>query len=137
MALNFKQVSAQNGLVESDLIAARTALPLAEILGEELKLTAVVRTHWKKGDEEGDRPGMIFDDYPNNWVKASGQNIQANIFAWATAANCPADPDTPECPFLNFDPLNEELSKQGGLKLMIVRSKTAAGNPFNKMVFLD
>lgn len=137
MALNFKELSKKSGLVESDIIAARVPLPLVEITGEELTLTAVCRTHWKKGMEEGDRPGLIFEEYPDNWVKASGQNIQQNIYAWAQAAGCKPDPDCPECPFVDFDALNNELKAQGGLKLMIVRSKTSAGNPFNKIVFPD
>lgn len=137
MAMNFKEASRKSGLIESDLIADRTAIPLAEVIGEELTLTAVVRTHWKKGDEEGDRPGMIFDEYKDVWVKASGTNIQKNIYAWAEQAGCPEDPDCDECPFTDFDALNNELKAAGGLRVKFVRAKTSTGNPFNKLVFLD
>lgn len=137
MAMNFKQVSQSKGLVESDLIAARTPLPLVEVMGEEITLIGVVRTHWKKNGEEGDRPGMIFEEYPDNWVKASGTNVQRNIYAWAEQAGCPKDPISEECPFENFDALNKELKEAGGLRVMFVRAKTSDGNPFNKLVILD
>lgn len=136
MAMNFKEVSKRAGLVESEILMGREPLPLSEIMGEELVLTAVARTHWKKNGDEGDRPGMIFDEYPENWVKASGTNIQKNIYAWAQQAGCTPDPDCPDCPFVDFDALNKELKEAGGVHVMFTRSKTSTGNPFNKMNIL-
>lgn len=136
MAMNFKEVSKRAGLVESDILMGRDPLPLSEVMGEELVLIGVARTHWKKNGEEGDRPGMIFEEYPENWVKASGVNIQRNIYAWAEQAGCPADPDTPDCPFVDFDALNAELKAAGGVHVMFTRGKTSGGNPFNKMNIL-
>lgn len=133
----FKEESVRLGLVESDVIAGRQALPLAEVMGEELTLIAVARTHWNKDGESGDKPGMVFTEYPDNWVKASGDNVQANIFAWARKAGCPENDDYEGCPFENFNALNEQLAAIGGLRLMFVRSKTSKGQPFNQIVFID
>lgn len=137
MAMNFKKISQEKGLIESDLIAGRSAIPLAEIIGEELTLTAVVRTHWNKDGAEGDRPGMIFREIDNVWVKASGENIQNNIYAWAEQAGCPDDPDSEGCPFKNFDALNSELEEAGGLRVKFVRAKTSNGRDRNQLVILD
>ena len=136
MAMNFKKISQAKGLIENDLLVGRVALPLREVLGEELTLTHVVRSHWNKDGEEGDRAVMLFKEYPDNYIPASGDNVPRNIFAWAESANCPRD-DSVDVPFANFDALNAEFASIGGLHIMVVRAKTSKGHDRNQLVILD
>lgn len=137
MAMNFKKISQNKGLIENDLLIGRLSLPLREVLGEELTLTHVVRSHWNKDGEEGDRVVMLFKEYPDNFVPASGDNVPQNIFAWAESANCPRDEDCIDVPFVNFDNLNAEFADIGGLHIMVVRGKTSKGHDRNQLVLLD
>lgn len=122
MALNFKKTAQDAGVTKSGLLEKKQGTRLDQILGEYVTITAVEPD---VGVLEGARsryPALLIKEYPDRYFRAGAGKIAQLIAAWADEVGCPRDPDANDmgwsCVHKNYDELNAELDRQGGVKLV-------------------
>jgi len=137
MALNFKKVAQDSGVVKTGLLEKKQGTRIDQIIGEPVTIVAVEPD---VGVLEGARsryPALLVKEYPDRFFRAGAGKIAQLIAAWADEVGCPKDTNADDmnwsCVHKNYDELNAELNRQGGVKLVFKYSN----NPKTGRDYLD
>lgn len=137
MALNFKKVAQDSGVVKTGRLEKKQGTRIDQIIGE---LVTIVAVEPDVGALEGARsryPALLVKEYPDRFFRAGAGKIAQLIAAWADETGCQRDPDADDmgwsCVHKNYDELNAELENQGGVRLIFKYSN----NPKTGRDYLD
>lgn len=137
MALNFKKTAQKAGVVKSGLLEKKTGTRIDQIIGEPVTITAVVPDSGMLDGARSRYPAIIVKEYPDRYFRAGAGKIAQLIAAWADEVGCERDPDGEEydwsCVHKDYDALNDELERQGGVRLIFKYSN----NPKTGRDYLD
>lgn len=142
MALNFKKIAENNGIVQGGILANRTGVKLKSIIGEVVTIIGVQPAVGKLEGQNSRYPAIVVKEYPDNYFGAGAGRISSLISAWADEAGCPIDEDAMDagysCVHKNYDALTAELQNQGGVRICFKWSHNdRTGHDFIDFTFID
>lgn len=121
MALNFKKIAEDKGIIQGGLLQGRTPARLQSIIGEVVTITGVQAAVGKLEGQISRYPAIVVKEYPNTYFRAGAARIAQVISGWADEAGCPVDDEALDagysCVHKNYDALTEEIVKQGGVPI--------------------
>lgn len=142
MALNFRKIAEEKGIVQGGILANRTGAKLQSIMGETVTLIGVQPAVGKLEGQVSRYPAIVVKEYPDNYFKAGAGRVSSLISGWADEAGCPVDEDAADagysCIHKNYDALTAELQNQGGVRISFkMTHNDRTGRDFIDFTFVD
>ena len=142
MALNFRKIAEEKGLVQGGILAGRTGAKLQTIIDEVVTIIGVQPAVGKIEEQSSRYPAIVLKEYPDKYFRAGAGKVSALIAGWADEAGCPVDDDAVaagySCVHKNYDALTAELQNQGGVRITFKMSHNErTAHDFVDYMFID